>query len=120
MSRHLPVVSVLLAAVALTAPAAAAQPRGVCPRHLACGAIRADEAFGSYVYAHFAVPNPGAFIACQPVRHRRRHYHCMDRAARKGRLSTCVVRGTVVEVKPGTDDVRHAKATSSCPKRHKR
>ena len=116
MSRVLAVAAALVGTLALSASAAAVPPYGACKHH-ACGSLGAEEAFGSYVFRHLALQNPGAVISCQPVRHRRRHYHCADRAARKGRLSSCVVRGTVVEVGQGAYRFRSIKVAPSCPKR---
>jgi hypothetical protein len=74
------------------------------------------NAFGRYAERRWVVRDPGGGgLSCRGESPR---WHCAASAERPdGTLGGCEVTGTVVEAKPGVYDVRHVRASRSCPKR---
>jgi hypothetical protein len=109
MSRFLPIASVATATLALSTPGAAAPPHGAVWR-----------AFAVYVRKHMPpVGSPelaGSAVSCNPTRHGTHRYRCQFEPEEPGVPKTCIVKGTVIEVKPRDYRFRSIKVAPSCPR----
>jgi hypothetical protein len=116
--RHVLIAVVLACVVTPCARALAGQPESVCqhPRTDQCRALRAMNAFIRYAEHRWVVRYPGGVSAGCQGEHPRWHCTLSDERP-NGTFTSCKVVGTVVETKLGVYEVRHAKATQSCPKR---
>lgn len=118
MSRIATVVALLMGMIAMSASAAAGHRVSVCHnRHSAeCRSFRAMNAFGRYAERRWVVSDPGGGgLSCGGEAPR---WRCtLSAEGPGGKLEGCSVTGTVVEVRPGNDAVRHVNASPICTKR---
>ena len=118
MSRYLPAAAAVVAMMAASGSAAVGAPETVCQhkRSAECRAFTADNAFRGYAESRWVVSDPGGGgLGCLGESPR---WKCtLSAEGPGGMLGSCRVTGTVVEVKPGADEVRHARATQVCAKR---
>ena len=99
---------------------AAGHPQTVCqnPRTAECRSFRAMNAFREYAERRWALSQTGpGGLGCQGEAPR---WHCALYPEGGGVPASCRITGRVVEVKLGSYDVRHVKATPSCPRRSTR